>query len=252
MKRRVLFAVVLLGALLLWGSAFAVPETEYVLVTRFGDPRRVIETPGLHFKWPAPIDQTIRIDRRTRVLDPEAGEFLTSDKKNVLVDCFLVWKVADPRRFLVSVTDRRGAEARLTDMLRSEVGGVIGSHPLSRLVSIGSETPGIRSVNEEISRRVAARTGDGLGIEIASVRIKRLNFPRQNKEAVFARMAAERHRIAKQYRSEGEEEAEKLRIKADRERADLLNEAKRVAEETRGQADAEATRAYAAAYGEAP
>src|SRR5438067_186966 len=108
MRRALLFAV-LLAAGLLAGLActFQVDETEFAIVARFGDPRRVIDEPGLHFKWPPPVDTVIRIDRRIMVLDPEPAEYLTADKKNVLVNCFLAWSVEDPIRYLVSVAERR-------------------------------------------------------------------------------------------------------------------------------------------------
>ena len=229
-----------------------VNETEYAIVARFGDPRRVITEAGLHVKWPPPIDTAIRVDRRLNVLDPERAEYLTSDKKNVLVNAFLVWSVEDPLRYLVSVTDRNGAEARLTDIMRSEVGTTLGAHPLSALVSIEPQSQSMEDVMQDITRNTARRAHESLGIRVSSVRIKRLNFPTQNKQAVFRRMQAERRRIATLYRSEGEEEAEKIRARADREQAVLINEAMRRAEEMRGEADAEATRIYAEAYGQDP
>ncbi|MEW6742670.1 MAG: protease modulator HflC [Planctomycetota bacterium] len=268
--------IVMLGALVVLVLAivacvFEVPETEYAIVARFGDPRRVITAAGLHLKWPPPIDTLIRIDRRLHVLDPEPSEYLTSEKKNVLVDSFMAWSVADPRKYLVTVTDRAGAEARLTDIMRSDVGSIIGSHPLSVLVSApgsegsdwssaeparggegGTRELTMEDVMREITSSSDAKARESFGIQVAAVRIKRLNFPLQNKTAVFRRMEAERERIAKQYRSEGEEEKEKLEAKVDLEQAQLINEASRRAEEIRGEADAEATRVYAEAYGEDP
>ena len=192
----------------------------------------------------------MRIDRRTNVLDPEAGEYLTSDKKNILVSNFLVWSVADPLRYLVSLTDKTSAEARLTDIRRSEVGTALGAHPLSALVSTEAQEQTMADVMRDITGKTARRASDSFGVHVAAVRIKRLNFPPQNKQAVFRRMEAERQRIARLYRSEGEEEAEKIRAQADREEAVLLNEARRQAEEIRGEADAEATRIYAEAFGQ--
>jgi membrane protease subunit HflC len=242
-------AVLIIGVL---ACTIQVNETEYAIVARFGDPRRVITEAGLHVKWPPPIDTVIRIDRRMNVLDPEQAEYLTSDKKNVLVNGFLVWSVEDPLRYLVSVTDKNGAEARLTDIMRSEVGTILGAHPLSALVSTEPQSQTMADVMRDITQNTARRAHESLGIRVSAVRIKRLNFPTQNKQAVFRRMQAERQRIATLYRSEGEEEAEKIRARADREQAVLVNEAMRQAEEVGGEADAEATRIYAEAFGQDP
>jgi membrane protease subunit HflC len=170
----------------------------------------------------------------------------------------------------VTVADQRGAEARLVDIVRSEVGSTLGLHPLSELVwtppqeSYGSvaegtaapnsEEPavGMSEVMEQITRSVAERAREGLGVEVSAVRIKRLNFPRQNKQAVFQRMEAERERIAKLYRSEGAEAAEKVMARAKLEEMRLVSDARRRAEEIRGEADAEATRIYSEAYGADP
>ena len=245
----ILVAVTILG---MFTCLVQVNETEYVIVARFGDPRRVIKRAGLYLKWPPPMDTVIRIDRRIHILDPNAAEYLTLDKKNILVNGFVVWSVGDPIRYLVSATDQAGAEARLTDMMRSEFGTTLGAHALSVLVSTEPQERTLDDMMQEITQNLAHRARDTFGIDVAAVRIKRLNFPAQNKQSVFRRMEAERRRIARLYRSEGEEEAEKIRAQADREQAVLLNDAQRQAEILRGEADAEASRIYAEAYGQDP
>ncbi len=245
----IVVAVLSLGA---FTCLVQVNETEYAIVARFGDPRRVIKRAGLYVKWPPPMDTVIRIDRRIHILDPSAAEYLTSDKKNILVNGFVVWSVRDPIRYLVSATDQAGAEARLTDMMRSELGTTLGAHALSVLISTEPQERTLDDMMQEITQNLARRARDNFGIEVAVVRIKRLNFPTQNKTAVFRRMEAERRRIAQLYRSEGEEEAEKIRAQADREQAVLINDAQRQAEILRGEADAEASRIYAEAYGQDP
>ncbi len=239
-------------ALLLATCTFTVDETEFVIVERFGDPRRVITEAGLGLKWPPPVDTLVRIDRRVRMLDPEPAEYLTSDKKNVLLSSFLVWRVEDPRQYFVSVADRRGAEARLADIMRSELGTILGRHPLSALVSVEESERDMAGVMEEVTRRTAARAAKNLGIGVSAVRLRRINFPTQNKEAVFRRMEAERQRIAKQYRSEGRESYQKIIAQADLQQAMLVNQALQKAAEIKGAADAEATRIYAEAYSQAP
>ena len=253
--KKLLISLVLVAVLVLLFLAFTVTvdETESVIVLRFGDPRRVIDEAGLHLRWPPPIDTVRRIDRRIHVLDPDSDEVLTSDKKNILVDSFLVWAVEDPTKYLVSVGDLKGAEARLTAILRSEVGTVLGSYSLSSLITdeAGAETE-MPGVMEGIAAAAAEKARNSFGIHVSAMRIKRINFPNENKRAVFQRMEAERKRIAKGFRSEGEEEADKIRARADREKAVLLAEARRQATVRRGEADAEAARIYAEAFQKDP
>ncbi|MHC4944215.1 MAG: protease modulator HflC [Planctomycetota bacterium] len=280
-------AILIIGVLLLiWAAStvfFQVEETEYVIVKLFGDPWRVESEPGLKIKWPWPVEERVRIDKRVKTADildttaggmPRESEYLTRDKKNVLVNFFVAWRVKNPLQFLVSVNDEEGAESRLSDILRSEMGAELGQYNLSDLVSTGEleSTPGdegepaadallrspppgdtrIPEIMDNITERTAAAALREFGIEVLGVRMKRLNFPRQNKQAVFERMEAERERIAIQYRAEGKEQADKLIAEADRRKEELINEANRKAEEIRGKADAEATKIYAESYGKDP
>lgn len=252
--RRTLTILILLAvlALLLGACAFQVQETEYAIVLRFGDPTRILLTPGLAWKLPPPFETLVRIDRRLRILDPAPGEFLTLDKKNVTVDAFAAWEVEDPLKFLVTVVERTTAEAQLEDLMRAEVGAAVGSHNLDVLLSTEEQHVQVDQVMDQITARTAHQAHASYGIRIRAIRLKRLNFPDENRQAVFRRMEAERERIARQYRSEGEEEAEKVRSQADLEQAQILAEAERRAKEIRGEADAEAARIYAEAYGQDP
>jgi membrane protease subunit HflC len=274
--------LLLLTVLVGWGASlviFQVDETEYAIVKLFGDPRRIFLEPGWYLKWPWPVEEVVPIDRRVKITDildlsvtgtPRESEFLTKDKKNVLVSFFVAWRVQDPLRYLESVNDEEGATSRLSDILRSEMGAELGQYALSDLVSTGllgpqqegdgnmasdpmdrALPPGktlIPEMMDQITRNTAEAALRDFGIEVLGVRMKRLNFPRQNKQAVFERMEAERERIAIQYRSEGKELAEKKKSEADRQSEELINEALRKAEEIMGQADAEATRIYGSAY----
>jgi len=253
---------------------FQVEETEFAIVTFFGNPRDVYDEAGLGFKWPWPVEEVIRIDRRINITSPEENEYLTRDKKNVLVSFFVAWKVKNPEQFLVTVNDRPGAESRIQDIIRSEVGAKLGNYDLDRLLPL-SEASGsgrraansagesakndaadvdsiIPEIMNEITASVAGMLETEFGIEVIAVRMKRLNFPRQNKQSVFDRMAAERARIAQGYRSEGEELAEKRKAEADRQQATMINEAQLTADEIRGKADADAARIYAEAYNKDP
>lgn len=253
MKRRTQGWLLVAALLVLgWTCTFQLRENEAAIVTRFGDPRPPITAAGLHFKWPAPIDSLARIDLRLHVLDPEPAEYLTRDKKNVIVDAFLVWRPADALRYLTSVSGVEGAEARLTDLLRSAVGDVLSANDFASLVSHEEQESTLGTVNDAVTAQAAQRALEDFGIEVAAVRVKRLSFPLQNKAAVFSRMAAERTAIATRYRAEGQERYDNIISDADRMQAEILAEARRRASEIRGSADAEAARIYAEAHAKNP
>lgn len=231
---------------------FRVDEKEVAIVTQFGRPIKTITEPGLNTKLPYPVQEVIRFDSRLLVFDPPPAEFLTSDKKNILVDSFMCWRIVDPEKFLVTVNDKKGAESRLSDILFSEFGAALGSYPFSSLVSTNPDEIIIDRIREKIAKISNKKTTSEYGVEIVDVELKRLNFPEQNKESVFKRMRAERARIAKKYRSEGEEEAMKIKARADMEKTRILSEARREASKTKGEADAEAIKIYAAAFKKNP
>ena len=232
-------------ALAAWSCTIQLPENEYALVMRFGAPSRTLDEAGLHFKWPSPVDSVVRVDRRMRLLDPEADEYLTQDKKNVIVDSFLAWSVVDPLKYYKSVSDQEGAEARLTEVLRSAVGDVLASHDFADIVSHESEDEDtLQSVNLDLTEAVAARCRESFGVSIAAARVKRLNFPQQNKLAVFKRMQAEREREANAYRSEGAARYAEIKAEASRQEAEILAEADLTSRQIRGEAEASAARIY--------
>ncbi|MCK4547803.1 MAG: protease modulator HflC [Candidatus Eisenbacteria sp.] len=238
--------------LILNSAFFQVAETEMAIVTQFGKPVRVIKKAGLSIKLPMPLQAIRRFDRRLIVFDPKPAEFLTSDKKNVLVDVYLGWQIGDPLRFLKSVKDRSVAELFLADLTYAAIGAELGNYPLSALVSTVSESLHVDTIRERVTEKCRARAQQDYGIEILEVRVKRLNLPDQNKESVFDRMRTERERQAKKYRSEGEEEAMKIRAETDKETRVLLAGAYKESQRILGEADAEAARIYASAYSRNP
>lgn len=238
-----------LVALIAWACCVQVNEGEVVVVARFGDPRRTLDDAGLYFTWPPPLDTVVRIDRRVQILDPGSGEYLTKDKKNIIVDPFMAWRVVDHLRFMKTVGSMEGAGSRLTDVLRSITGDVLASHPFTTLVSIEGHAEALDAMLEQLTAAAKRKCEASYGVEVVAVRLKRFNFPAQNKQAVFTRMQTERQTISDQYRAEGDAEFQKIKAEADRQVAELVAEAQRKATETRGNADAEATRIYAEAYG---
>lgn len=238
----VALAVLLVG--LAAAAPFVVDATETVVVTRFGRPVRTILEPGFQLRVPL-IDQVVRLDRRLLLAEPPVAEYLTLDKKNVITRPFLAWRIEDPLRFLQTIVLRETAEARLAAVTGSELGAAIGAVPFEALVSTDATKMRLGEIVAGVESRVRETAAREFGIEIVALRLERLAFPQQNESAVFQRMRAERDRIARQSRSEGEEAALKIRAEADRDRARILAEAERRAAEIRGGAEAEAARIYA-------
>jgi membrane protease subunit HflC len=232
-------------------SPFVVDETSYAIVTRLGRPIRTCTEPGLQFRVPL-IDQVTEIDARMLLTEPPPTEYLTLDKKNIVARSFVTWRVTDPLRFLQTVVVRDTAEQRLAAITGSELGAAFGSAPFESLVSTDGEKMHLDDIVGGVQERVKATASREFGIDVVAVRLERLSFPQQNEAAVYQRMRAERQRIAKQFRSEGEEQALKIRAEADRERARLLSEANRTATEIRGKAEAGAAAVYAEALGTNP
>ena len=239
-------AILLLGYL----TFFPVKETEFVLVTQFGRPVRTITDAGLRAKWPFQVANYF--DRRLRIYNPRPSEFLTRDKKNIVVNSYVAWRIEDPQRFLETVGEPVAAEMRLHDIVWSGLSAALGTHDLESLVSpvaAGIQTGDLLDHLTELTDRAAL---ERYGIHVVDVRIMRLNLPEQNKQSVYARMRAERQRIARQYRAEGEEQALSIRADADRQKEEIVSAAYKEAEKIRGAGDAESTRIYGQAYSRNP
>ena len=243
-------AAAVAGILFLYLSLFSVRETDFVLVTQFGRPLHTITEAGLHAKW---FFQTaLTFDRRLRVYNPRPSEFLTRDKKNVVIENYVVWKIQDPTRFVQTVGDATAAEMRLHDITWSGLSAALGNHDLESIVSATPEKVDAARMLDSLTALTDRAALEQYGIRVVDVRIKRLNLPEQNKQSVYARMRAERERIAKQYRAEGEEQALSIRAEADRQREEILSVAYREAEKIKGEGDAESTRTYGQAYSRNP
>lgn len=237
-------------AVLLWRSFFTVRETEFALVTEFGKPLYTVVSAGLYTKWP--WQSASYFDKRLRVYNPRPSEFLTRDKKNLVVESYVAWRIQEPKRFVETVGDWTAAEMRLHDIVWSGLAATLGSHDMEAIVSAQAETVEAGRMLDELAEASERRALEQYGIGVVDVRIKRLNLPEQNKQSVFARMRAERERIARQYRAEGEEQALAIRAEAERKKEEILSEAYKEAERIKGEGDAESTRIYSAAYGRNP
>jgi membrane protease subunit HflC len=248
MKRKILMIAIALSVIVASGLIFyQVDEREYVVITQFGDPIKAVKKAGLNWKWPDPIQSVNRYDNRLKTYELGETEYLTEDKKNVMVDSYIVWKIDDPIRYMRTVKNRVSAETRLGDILSSEVGIGAGKYDLSSLISTQPEKIKFGQMMVEVKEEISRKAKD-YGIEIADVKVTLLNFPERNKLSVFRRMKAERERIAKGYRSEGTEKATKIRADADKQRQIILSEAYETAQKIRGEGEAIAIKTYAEAY----
>src|SRR6266568_2285915 len=243
-------ASAVIAILILWATFFSVRETEFVLITQFGRPIRTTTDAGLHAKW---FFQSANVvDRRLRVYNPRPSEFLTQDKKNIVIENYVAWRIQDPKRFVETVGDPIAAEMRLHDIIWSGLSAALGTHDLDSIVSVSAEKIQAAPMLDNLTALTDRAALEQYGINVVDVRIKRLNLPEQNKQSVYARMRAERERIARQYRAEGEEQALAIRADADRQKAETLSVAYKEAETIRGQGDAESTRVYGQAYSKNP
>lgn len=242
------------GVALLWLSSalFTVDETERGIVTRFGRPVGEVALPGLHGKLPWPIDSVIRVDARLLVFDSEPVELLTADKKNVLLDSFLCWRIVDPLRFTQTVRTRIVAEARLLDIAAAELGAAVGAEPMDAFIGTAPGQARIGAIAGRVAGAVDQAARRSFGIEVVDLQINGFFLPAQNRTSVIERMRAERARIATKYRSEGEEEALKIKAQTTLERDTILAAARAEAEAIRGNGEAQAMRWYAEAYADDP
>ncbi len=244
MKPGKLIALAVMG-LILYGSMFTVDMTQHAIVLQMQAYKKTISEPGLYFKIPLIQDVTY-YSKQLLVSDAEPAELITLDKKNLQIDNYSMWRIVDPLQFLKTVRTVRAASSRLDDIINSELRGELSRH---NMVDVVSKT------REEIMKAVAVESAKkvaDMGIQIIDVRIKRADLPAKIADSVFNRMRTERQRIAKEYRSEGKEEATKIRAETDKEKVIILAEAYRKEQETRGDGDGQATNIYADAFQQDP
>jgi membrane protease subunit HflC len=230
--------------LILWMSAYIVHERELVIKFKLGEIVDTVNEPGLYFKIPV-INNIRKFDSRVLTLDTPSERFLTSEKKNVIVDSFVKWRISNPRDYYTSTQgDERVAVSRIISILNDEMKGQFGSKTIREVIS-GERSAIMQAVNENAGVKTR-----GLGVELVDVRIKKVELPENVSDSVYQRMIKERATVAKAFRSAGEEQAKGIRANADRQRTEILAEAYRKSEEIRGDGDAQAARIYAEAYGQ--
>jgi membrane protease subunit HflC len=237
--RRMLTSAALLTLIAVVRSIVIVDQAESVLITEFGRPIRLIEQPGLHFRWPHHSARSF--DRRLQLETPPAREMLTKDKKNLEVAWYASWRIAEVGKFLRTVRTVPDASARLEDMAASVLAAELGRHELGGLVTVSdrSELDTMMSALTELIREQAGREH---GVEVVAVRLRRLNYPEEVRSAVFEQIRSERQRVAAATRAEGESQARMIRSAADRDRDAVLAQAEADAARLIGEGEARAAR----------
>lgn len=234
--------IVLVALGLLYSATYTVHESQTAIKFRLGEIIQTDIEPGLHFKVPF-INNTRKFDLRVQTLDEEPQQFLTQNKKNLIVDAFVKWRIGEVRRYYTTVGgDPRRANQRLSEIIRNSLREQFRQRTIPELVS-GDRVAVMKKLEQDISSAAVS-----LGLEVLDVRIKRIDLPDRISESVYDRMASERQRVAKELRAEGAREAEEIRASADRQRQVILAEARRDSQRTRGEGDARAAEIYANAY----
>jgi len=241
-------ALVLVGILLVFfnlSPVYIVNQYEQALVVRLGDPRRVTDEAGIHFKIPG-VEHVEKIDKRVLSYEGTQEEVLTEDKKRVVVDYFARYRVVDPLRFFQAVRNEESLGVRLGPIVRSQLRRVLGGKPMSRIL-----TNERAAMMLEITKAVDTEA-KGFGVTVLDVRMKHVDLPSDNSKAVFGQMQKQREQEAKGIRAEGDRDKQEIQAEADKQRTILLAEAQRKSEILRGEGDAKATQIYSDAFGRDP
>lgn len=247
-----LFAILLGAALvvaLAASSMFVVDQHRYAVVYALGELREVIQEPGLNFKAPPPFQNVVYLDKRLQTLDTPDGErFMTAEKKDLLVNAFVKWRIVNPRQYVIAINGNadRGTE-RLGQLVRNALTAEIGKRNLADVLTGGKRADVAAAVRTDL-----AGAAKDLGVEVFDVHLKRIEFVDQVNNAVYERMKADRVRVANELRATGAAEAETIRADAERQRNTILAEAQRDAETIKGDGDAQASQIYARSFGKNP
>jgi membrane protease subunit HflC len=240
-----LLIALFIGLVVLSSSVFIVRERDYALVFALGEVKKIISKPGLYFKLPPPFQNVVTLDKRLLTIDlQEAERIQTSEKKNLLIDSFVKWRIVDPRLYYVTFGgNERAARERLQAQIRDALNASVNIRTVKDVVSLERDV-----IMNEVLNNVAKRA-EPLGVKIVDVRLKRIEFAPEISESVYRRMESERVRVANELRSIGAAEGERIRAEADREREQILAKAYGRAEAIMGEGEAQAAGLYAKAYG---
>ena len=239
-------ALIVVIALFTLSTIIIVDETEQIVILQFGKPVRTIKDPGLNWKLPAPFQTSNSFEKRLLEYDVPPEEILSRDKKSLIIDNYVRWRIVDPLLFLQTVKAVPTAKTRLDDIVYSELRQELGTHDMVEIITDNREIimDKVTDASNEETRKY--------GIEVIDVRIRRVDLPRENEASIYARMEAERKRQANKFRSEGEEEAQKIRAATDRDKTVILADAYKQAQQIRGEGEARALDIYASSFSKSP
>ena len=223
-----------------------VDETEQIVILQFGKPVRTLKEPGLNWKLPAPLQTSNSFENRLLEYDVPPEEILSRDKKSLIIDNYVRWRITDPLLFLQTVAAIPTAKTRLDDIVYSELRQELGTHDMVEIITENREL-----IMEKVTTASNEETSK-YGIEVIDVRIRRVDLPQENEASIYARMEAERKRQANKFRSEGEEEAQKIRAATDRDKTVILAEAYKTSQQIRGEGEAKALDIYASSFSKDP
>ncbi len=231
-----------------WSTIFMVNQRDTVIIFGLGEVKRIVSEPGLNFKLPRPFETAYVLDQRIQTIDAaDSDRFITAEKKNILIDSFVKWRIADPRLFFISFSgDRARAEDRLLQIVKAALNEEVTKRTVNQVIASDRAL-----LMTAISKKVADESAN-VGIKVVDVRLKSVNYIESINSSVYDRMKAERNRVANELRSIGSAEGEKIRANADRQREEILATAYKTAQKIMGEADAKASRMYAQSFGKNP
>jgi modulator of FtsH protease HflC len=245
---RAIVGTLALGAIVFHSTAVTVREGEVALVTRLGRPVASDTEPGLHWKLPWPIDEATTLDVRRRVYETGHTEMLTRDKKNIIAQAFVVWRIGDPLVFHQAVGNIQQAESKLDGLLTNAAISTLGGHDLSALVSTTPADLQVDQIEHELMASTTATALKNYGVTIEQIQLERISLPEENVTAVLAQMRAERRQFAAKFQAEGEQEASRIRSEATLEAAKIRATGEQEAARIRGESAAEIAKTYADAH----
>ena len=225
-----------------------VKEHEYAVITQFGRPVKTITEAGLAVKLPNPVQAVTPLEKRVQMLRLEPSEYSTRDRRNIVVDNYVVWRIVDPVAFMTSTRTTEIAQQRLNTITNSQVGAMLASYPLESILNVDSEQNQLDELFQRVSERVDKVSRQELGIEVLAVRAVKFGYSPRNLKAIYDRMSSEWERLSKQYRAQGHEEAEKIRARTEQEIAELKSTAYRDSQIIKGNSEARAAELYSQAF----
>lgn len=241
-----ILAVLAVAAIVFWAMTFVVQQTQSALVLRFGAVRSVVTQPGLYFKLPAPFEQVTLLDNRILDLDLPAQEIIASDQKRLVVDAFTRYRISDPLRFYQAVNNIPRANSQLASIVNGQVRSVLAEASFTAVVR-NERTRLMNRIRDEVNREAAR-----FGMTVVDVRLRRVDLPQANSQAIFQRMQTERQREAAEARALGAQQSQEIRARADRDATVIVAEATRQSDEIRGQGEGERNKIFAEAFGRDP